>query len=892
MILAPGARLGRYEILSLLGRGGMGEVYKARDTRLDRFVAIKVIAGPAAQEPDRLARFEREARTISALEHPNICALYDVGEADGVHFIVIQYLEGQTLADRLVRGPMPVAQVIRHGLEIADALDRAHRAGVIHRDLKPANIMLTRSGAKLLDFGLAKLHETPAPFGISSLTRLDALNVTSEGAILGTYQYMAPEQVEGRPTDPRTDIFALGAVLYEAVTGTRAFPGPSPASVIGSILKEDPPPLSGSVALVPPVFEQLVHTCLAKDPDDRWQTSADVKRQLSWMASSPRLSSDATGPVAPPSKHDTLRTWLVPALLAIALALVLPSAWRQWTSLPADVPAARFTVFPPGDATFAAPIAQVPSTQFAVSPDGHYVVFVATAPGGRPALWLRQIDAVEPTRILDTEDASYPFWSPDSKSIAFFSRNQLQRVDRASGSVQTICDVGADPRGGTWNRQNVIVFARDTASGLSRVNANGGAAEPLLNLRADENSYRWPWFLDDDRRFLFHVRAKNGRSILLGSLDSSETTVVMADAPYAGVYASGYLLTVRDGTLLAYPFDGRSPITGDGIPIASNVGGSTSLRASFSASPAGVLAFAGPLLTPSRLEWFDRKGTSLGIATNAVADYVNFRLSPDDRRIAVTQVDQKQNTTDIWIVDVDRRLPERFTDHAGTDTSPVWSPDSLRIFFRSDRAGGSFPFVRPADLGAPESQIAQVETVFLTDVSTDGKLLAYHSSTAATGSYDVGILPLAAGATPQPVTGSKHTEIGGVFSPDRRWFAYSSDSSGEMQVYVAPYAGGRGIRLSTNGGSEPRWCCDGKELFYLAADRHIMSVAMTGDAPLTSPARPEPRFQTSALFPGSTFRMNYDVTHDGRRFLVNNPVQGAGQSPITVVINWAARLKK
>ena len=490
MILVPGTRLGRYEILSLLGRGGMGEVYKARDSRLDRFVAIKVILAPAANQADRLARFEREARTISSLDHPNICALYDVGEANGIHFIVIQYLEGQTMAERLERGPIPVAQAIRYGIDVADALDRAHRAGIVHRDLKPANIMLTRTGAKLLDFGLAKLHDDPAPFGISSLTRLDALNVTTEGAVLGTYQYMAPEQVEGRATDPRTDIFAFGAVMYEAVTGTRAFPGPSPASVIGSILKDEPPPVSLSVPLAPPVFEQLVHTCLAKDPDERWQTTADVKRQLTWMASSPRVSSDATGPVALPSKRPDVGRWLVTAVLAIALAAVLPSAWRQWTSPRARPQVVKFPVFPPADTTFAAAIGQVPSTQLAVSPDGRFLAFVAAAPGRRSALWVRPIDATEPTLLNGTDDASYPFWSPDSRSIAFFSQNQLKRVDRAGGSPREICEVGADPRGGTWNEDHVIVFARDTASGLSRVTATGGVAEPVLDLRAGDNSYR------------------------------------------------------------------------------------------------------------------------------------------------------------------------------------------------------------------------------------------------------------------------------------------------------------------------------------------------------------------------------------------------------------------
>lgn len=890
MAVSPGDRLGRYEILSLLGRGGMGEVYKARDIRLDRLVAVKVLVAPAASRADRLARFEREARAISALDHPNICALYDVGEANGVHFIVIQYLEGQTLAERLTGGAMPLSQVIRHGTEIADALDRAHRAGIVHRDLKPANIMLTKSGAKLLDFGLAKLHDDSAPLGLSSLTRLG--DVTADGMILGTYQYMAPEQVEGRPADPRTDIFALGAVLYEALTGNRAFPGPTAASVIGAILKDDPPPITVHAPLAPAALEQLVQTCLAKDPDDRWQSTADVKRQLNWIAST-RANSDAAALASLPLRRRAARWWLLPAALAIALALTLPAALRQWQTTVHEPQVVRFPVFPPPNTTFAAAIGQVPSTQFAVSPDGHFLTFVATSPGRRSALWVRAIDSTEPTLLAGTDDASYPFWSHDSRFIAFFSQNQLKRVDRTGGSPREICEVGADPRGGAWNQTNLIVFARDTASGLSQVNADGGTPASLLDLRAGENSYRWPAFLPDGRRFLFHMKASTGNSIHLGSLDSRDTKVVLDKAPYAAVYSlPGYLLTVRDGALLGYPFDENAlAIVGDGILIADHVGGSTSLRASFSASPSGVLAYAGPLLTPSRLEWFDREGKTLGNATDAERDYVNFRLSPDGRRAAVTQVDQKTDTTDIWLLDVSRKLLDRFTDNPATDTSPIWSRDGTRILFRSDRAGGIFPFERPPDRSTPERQVASVETYFLTDWSPDDKLVAFHSSRAATGSYDAGVLTLEEGPKPRFVGETKSTEMGGSFSPDRRWFAYSSDNSGEMEVYVGPYAGGTGQRVSNSGGSEPHWRQNGKELFYLAADRWIMSVAI-GPGTTWAPGTPQPLFRIDSLFAGSIFRTNYDVNADGSRFLVIKPVEGAGTSPITVVLNWAAGLKR
>ena len=883
MSVSPGDRLGRYEVLSLLGRGGMGEVYKARDSRLDRLVAIKVLFG-AASQPDRLIRFEREARAISALDHPNICAIYDVGEAGGVHFIVIQYLEGQTLAERLRRGPLPISQVVRYGVEIADALDRAHRVGIIHRDLKPANVMLTGSGAKLLDFGLAK-QQDDTPMGLSSLTRLGDLDVTADGTVLGTYPYMAPEQVEGRRADARTDIFAFGAVMYEAATGSRAFPGPTAASVIGSVLKDDPPPLTTQLPLAPAALEQLVQTCLEKNPDDRWQSAADIKRQLAWIASS-RASSDVAAQVSPPSTRR-FQKWALAAVLVAAIALTLPAALRPAPAAPVW----KFPVDPPPNATFAAPIAQVPSTQFALSPDGRVLAFVATRPGEPPRLWLREMDKLNPVPLEGTEGASFPFWSHDGRAIAFFSRSQLKRVDRTGGPPRDICDVGVDPRGGAWNQDNVIIYAPGTSSGLWKVNAGDGTPpESLLELSKGDNSYRWPTFLPDGRRFLFHVKAGKAKTIRLGSLGSASTTLVLANAPYAALYSPpGYVLTVRDGTLHAYPFDESAlPIGGEGINVAVGVGGSTSLRASFSVSPAGLLAYAGPLLTQSRLEWFDRKGGSLGTATDHVGDYVNLRLSPDGTRAAVTMVDRKNNTTDLWILDLASRLLEPFTTHPDTDTSPVWSQDGRRIRFRSDRAGGLFPFEKPADRSEVEHQVASIDTVFLTDWSADDKVMAFHSSTD-TGSYDAGVV--AEGSTPQFLDRSPFTELGGRFSRDRRWIAYSSDVSGQMEVYVGPYPAGPGKLVSNGGGSEPHWRADSGELFYLAADRSLVSV-MVGDGPSWNPMPPRRLFSTGVIFASDIYRMNYDIHRSGQKFLVIKPVEGVQSGPITVVVNWASMLQR
>jgi serine/threonine protein kinase/Tol biopolymer transport system component len=905
MALPSGTRFGPYEIIALAGAGGMGDVYKAHDTRLDRTVAIKILPDDVAEDAEAQARFAREARAISSLDHQHICALYDVGEQKGVHYLVMQFLEGETLAERLARDPLPIEQALQCGIQIADALDWAHRHGITHRDLKPGNVMLTRASAsrqgplhaKLLDFGLAKRSVQTSPVSVSA-TRTSNQPATAEGTILGTISYMSPEQVEGKPADARSDIFALGVVLYEMATGRHPFEGGSPASAMGAILKDDPRPIAATQPLAPLALQHVVDACLAKDPDERWQSASDVKRELGWIAST------LTTPQAALSPSRSTRVkhlgWIAAvAVLLAALAGMLPTAWREWFSPPHLDPLVRFEIATPTALTAAG--GGVPATQLAVSPDGRQVAFVASSAASRGALWIRALDAKDARMLTGTEDALYPFWSPDSRFVGFFAQSKLKKIDIKGGLPQVLCNVTPEPRGGTWNPDGEIIFAPGSVTGLLRVSASaGGEPTRLLDLQKGESSHRWPSFLPDGRHFLFLVLAKENDGLYVGSIDNPARQLLMPHAGYNAVYARpGHLLTFRDGMLLAYPFDERGlKTTGEPVPV-TDVGGSSLNLAAFSASSseAGVLAYTGALAMPSRLEWFDRAGTSLGSAAD-VGDYLSFRLSPDGRQLAFSRTDRQRDTPDIYLMDLARKVETRFTSDPRTEVSPIWSPDGRLIVFRSDRAGGNFPFVKPSNGAEPERQLSPDSALpWPTDWSRDGKFLVSHTN-SLNGSYDVMTLELngaavANGAKPVAFADSEFAEIDGMFAPDGRWLAYASDASGRMEVYVAPFPRSGGAqRVSIAGGSEPHWRRDGKELFYLAPDRTMMAVDVTPGGILESGA-PHPLFRTHAPFPGWFWRRNYDVTADGSRFLVTTPIEGAAlPSSISVVLNWTAGIRK
>jgi serine/threonine protein kinase len=891
--LAPGTRLGPYEIVAAVGAGGMGEVYRARDTRLERTVAVKVLPSHLAASTEVRQRFEREAKTISSLSHPHICALYDVGNQDGVEFLVMEYLEGETLSDRLAKGPLAFDSVLRYGLEIADALDKAHRQGIVHRDLKPGNVMLTKSGVKLLDFGLAKAVAPSAARSGASLTALPTeargSNLTEEGTILGTFQYMAPEQLEGRDADARTDIFAFGAVLYEMATGKKAFSGRSQASLISSIMGSEPPAVSTVAPMTPAAFDRVVRTCLAKDPDDRWQTAHDIGVQLKWIQEGGSAVVAAPSVAAPRKRSAPLIPWLIAAATAGLIAL----AARDWLRPSAPSRVLRFAVLPPEKTIFTPP-GEHASSQFALSPDGRSIAFVASPHGGRALLWIRPLDSLSAVSFPGSEDAVHPFWSPDSRSIGFFTPTSLKRVEASGGPPQKICD-SSGGRGGSWSPEGVIVFADSAATPLFRVPDSGGEPEPVtrLNVSRGENSHRYPFFLSDGRRFLYWMRGRQRehQGIYVASLDSPEGRLVLKTESL-GVYAPPrHLLTVRQGMLVAYPFDETNARVGDRpIRIAESIPSGAPPGYAPIAVSRDVLAYSSSFPRGRELLWIDRSGHTLGNVGEA-GDYSTPDLSPDAKRLAVSMREGSKVDSDIWLFDFGRGAWSRFTFDAGNERAPLWSPDGNRILFGSSARGLMDLYEKPAGgAGEPLLLLGTPEDKFPSDWSRDGRFVVYHTY-GGKNAWDIWIAPTG-GGKPFPFLASRFTEVQGRISPDGRWVAYASDESGRVEISVTDFPAKKGRwQISTNGGLQPAWRADGKELFYVTPDQALMSVALrAGDVLETAP--PVALFKTN--FPPwvPAYWRYYDPSEDGQRFLVAALLAEAGAAPINVVVNWTAALKK
>ena len=904
MSLTPGTRLGPYELLAKLGAGGMGEVYRAKDARLGRTVAIKVLPADAAADASARARFEREARAIAALSHPHICVVHDVGREGDTDYLVMELLDGETLGDRLARarGPLPLPEVLSIGIAIADALDKAHRAGIIHRDLKPANVMLTKSGPKLLDFGLAKVHAGAGGSGRSggsggavALSDAETASTmapgTAHGTILGSLHYMAPEQVEGRAADARADIWALGALLYEMATGTRPFDGESPASVLGAILKDTPAPLSTRQPLTPPAFAHVVERCLEKDPDERWQTVRDVTRELTWVATGGGAAGPSVVANAPVRGATSLRVTV--ALLSVALlALAWPAARHVGETPVPRAPETRLEVGTP---------ATNDRTSFALSPDGRQLVFVADGEGG-PRLWLRALNASVAQPLAGTEGATSPFWSPDSRALGFFAEGQLKRLDLGSGTPHTVAPA-VNSRGGTWNQNGVILFSAGTGVAVSRVSAAGGEPTTVTTLD-QQSSHRYPFFLPDGNHFIYLAQGSSERSgIFLAALDSVEATRLTA-ADTAAVYLEpGWLLWQRDGALVAQRLDlGSRRLTGETVMLASTVasdlGGIAGGRSSASVSLSGLVAYRAGGTSRRQLTWLDRAGKVLG--TFGDPDETGLRspsLSPDGRRVAVTRA--AQGNTDIWLMDQDRS--SRFTFDQALDRFPVWSPDGQWVAFDSNRLGQRDLYRKASGgAGADELLFASAETKMPQSWTPDGQLLLFVSS-GVQSSSDLWVLPMAGDRVPVAFLKSRFREAQGRFSPDGRYVAYQSDESGRAEIYIRPFALGdaasrgsatdtpgstRQWQVSTTGGISPAWHPDGHELYYLSPNGTLMAAAIDTTASAIAPRSPVALFPTHVYGGGvdGGQGVQYNVTADGR-FLINTEIDTVAP-PITILQNW------
>jgi eukaryotic-like serine/threonine-protein kinase len=876
--LTQGSRLGPYEIQTLVGSGGMGEVYKARDTRLDRIVAIKVLKPSLAHDQEFRQRFEREARVISQLNHPHICTLYDVGEAGDTNFLVMEFVEGESLAARLAREKIPLDQALTCGIQIAEALERAHRQGIVHGDLKPGNVMLTKTGVKLLDFGLARQLPTPSPQVSDTATRAFPVSAVP---VLGTLPYLAPEQLEEKRGDARTDIFAFGAVLYEIVTGERAFPGDSHAAVVAAIMRVQPPPMAASEP-VPPALDRTVATCLSKDPDERWQNAGDLARELKWIASGGGGSPGTSVAVVRSGRRGT---WMalagVFALSTLVLAaLVLlrrptePTVYRTSMLLPEGI------LFPG-----AGQLGGV--GRFAVSPNGRRLAFAASDPEGNVRLWVRPLDSLNAMALPGTDGAGSPFWSPDSSMIAFVAQGQLKTIDPSGGGTPLTLASSINATG-SWNSDNLILFTPNATSPVHVIAATGGTPRPVSKL--DETLgdilHRNPSFLPDKKHFVYvAVSARSGettgaRASYLASIDSSEPARLLIEGGSPVEYSQGHLVFLRDNRLVAQPFDpDRLELRGEPKPITEQVELAGPSSTAFSVSDSGLLAYQSASGPGSQLAWIDREGRRLG-TVGEPADYGDVVMSPDGRRTAVTVLDGSLNTRDIWVFDLSRGVRTRVTFDPSDDVAPTWSRDASALIFASNRAG-HFDIYRKAATGVgPDELVLKDESEkYPTAWSPDGRWVLFW--TFGSDGTQVRLLSLTGDRSSTGFIGSPTNPA--RLSPDGRWAAYYSSESGRSEVYVVSFpTPSAKWQLSNAGGSLPQWRGDGREVFYLGRDNRMMAVSLQERGSGLEVAAPQPLFESRPVGPRSFF----DVLPDGQRFLVNSRRGDSLSSSISLLQNW------
>jgi len=898
MALTSGTKLGPYEIHSPLGAGGMGEVYRARDTRLDRTVAIKVLPTHLSADPELKQRFEREAKAISALQHPNICTLHDVGSQDGVDFLVMEYLEGQTLADRLVKGALPLDQVLKIGTEIAEALEKAHRQGIVHRDLKPGNIMLTKSGAKLMDFGLAKpelaiassakgqLTPSTPTMNLASLTSA-ASPLTQKGSIVGTFQYLSPEVLQGSEADARSDIFSFGCVLYEMVAGRRAFEGKSQLGVLTAILEKEPEPITASQ---PPALDRVIRACLAKDPADRFQSAHDVAMDLRWV-------SDSAGDASQKETRRFEKSWVLLAaavfLVCVALAAI---AGYHWPKQSESAEALHAEIPPPDKFPFDATgdNAGMP----VLSPQGDQMAFVAHSANAQ-FLWVRSLKNDVAQQLEGTLGAMHPFWSPDGRYVGFFANGKLNKIAASGGPVSVLADAPTS-RGGSWGASDWIVFSPTFQSSLLKVSAQGGTpTDATVMDKQKHTTHRWPWFLPDGKHFLFLATSHNGgdaktSGIYFGSVDNTEARLVVA-TDSAAEYGSGYLLYRANTALVAQPFDPESgKLSGSAVPLVNNIRYDAGVwRSVFAVSQNGLIVYQASTAASggTRLVWFDRSGKQLGAIREPENMATDVRLSPDGKRVAFIQLGAASG---VWTLDLERKIKTRITFDQQTVGYPSWSPDGKTLMFTADLAnrGGTVEIrSKTADgSGTEKTLVAEQNNYHSPEWSPDGKYLTYLWGEGEKMT-SLWAMPVAGGAKPftvvQPPSQQSNLYTYRV-SPDSRWVAYASDESGQDEVYVTSFPEGKGKwRVSNSGGSNPAWSGNMKELFFRNLTDEFFACRLTFKGSEIEVATPQRLFHASVPGVG----VPYDVSTDGQRLLVDL-AEEQESAPLFVAVNWPAELKK
>jgi eukaryotic-like serine/threonine-protein kinase len=890
MSLPPGARLGPYEILGPLGAGGMGEVYRAKDTRLDRDVAVKILPAHASQKAEARERFEREARAISSLNHPHICTLYDVGREGDADYFVMELLEGETLASRLTRGPLKLDEALKIAAQIADALAAAHKKGIVHRDLKPGNVSLTKAGAKVLDFGVAKRRDEAI-----SETATRTTPLTGQGSMIGTVQYMAPEQLEGKEVDHRADLFAFGAVLYEMLTGKRAFEGQSQASVIAAILEREPRPVSELLPTTPAALDRVVKRCLTKNPDQRWDSAVDLAGELRWIAEGGATSAASNATASSPMRSMATWMWLVGAFMLLAAGIATGMILRRGNTTSAAA-LMRLTIVPQAGVTPSGSIVDIAA--FTISPDGRYVTLSANDADGHTMLWLRPLDALEAKPLAGTENGECPFWSPDSASIAFFAERKLKKIDIDGGPAVTLVDVEGGARSGSWSRDGVILYAPSARSGIFRISATGGTPVPVTKLdpSKSETTHRWVRFLPDGKHFLY-TAAGHGQNVeselnavYVASLDDPTPKLILRTSSQA-IYAAGHLLYMRGGSLVAQPFDpGRLAVSGEARVVTESVRYAlTMFRGAFDVSDVGSLFYARATNSNSRLFWQELGGKTSGPITDPTR-FLWFDVSPDETHIAAGIIDKRTQSPDIWVYDTASGTGVPFAaDPTLFEIGPVWSPDGTRIAFEEGSKHAEIA-VKPVAGGRAvilfESSDAELVP---RSWSPDGVSVLFDRSpqNVDTRKRESWIVSTRGDPAPHKLIPGDADVFGAQISPDGRFILYTSDESGRNELYLQAFPPAGPRYMVSKGGVEGTgdWIRDGREIIYIGPDKkaHSVAVDMKHGAPVLGTPVERGDLATSGV-------TNWDISRRGRAVVAIHEREDI-TTPFTLLTNWTAELK-